>query len=775
MNNFTLLKTSRLLVKNVGPWAIVALLCFAAWSTIYAQDIDVDKYLKLKDIPRPAPGEVPNTVNPFLSLTPPGTPTQPLSWMMYKKAQKDAAVQSENYVNRSLTIDEVEPNNTIGQGQKLNFFGSRYSQFNQVFVDGSSGMLPAFNSRAVDASENNGSIHLADETGLDEMFEQVVIQSEIGDGPNAGISDWDFYKVEARAGMRLIVDINTPIPFGDLDSYVVIYDANGNSLAESGEDATSYDSFINFVVPQTGTYYICVGGYFAFIPIDPFDEDSPSVTGAIGSEGEYELVMSLFNFTDTDYYLVNLRRGDVFGADLVGAGFGARLSIFNFRGELNVSTNLPSNANYPSPNPLPANGETSVAFIAPEHGWYAVNVSENFGDYLLEMFVTRPAGEVNAPMEQVIFLDYNGEDFDPCEFLEIPTCSFPTFLTPLKEFFPAWGLPNDDATVRRITARITDVVKESLETDLKRSGLNRFFRVRIIGNNGLTDRTGSYEPRSVGFRQVSRVITSGTTAEALINTIGIAQSIDLGNFRQEEDAIVLLDVLSAPATPGANANFTFSLNDVVLAPGVSKEDLVVTVLGNVIAHEAGHYLGNWHNDGFSATKCIMDEGPGGLFNLAGIGASGVFGGPDQVDVDFVTDTYSFRELFTGTENTQVNTAFALTLYPFRTYLEQINEELLDTDRRQDMLQLSKTYPNPAKVNDEIMMGFTMEKEGPATVRLFDMSGKAISTLYSNDRAATGIVHQLRLNSAELNLSAGTYIYALETTQGVVSKKLVLTK
>ena len=774
MNNITLPKASSFQGRFLSLGALVLLFCLTANSALLAQLHDVDYYLKLKDIPRPAPGEAPNSVNPFLSMTPPGTPTQPLSWTMYQKARKDAEVQSENYVNRSLTIEEVEPNNTIGQGQKLNFFGSRYSQFNQVFLEGSSGMLPSFSSTTINASENNGSILLADETGLDEMFEQVVIQSEIGDGPNGSISDWDFYKVEARAGMRLIVDINTPIPFGDLDSYVVIYDANGNSLAESGEDATSYDSFINFEVPATGTYYICVGGYFAFVPIDPFDEDSPSVTGAIGSEGEYELVISLLNFTDTDYYLVNLRRGDVFGADLVGAGFGARLSILNFRGELNVSTNLPSSANYPSPNPMPATGETSVAFIAPENGWYAVNVSENFGDYILELFVTRPAGEVNAPMEQVIFLDYNGEDFDPCEFFEAD-CSIPSFLTPLKEFFPNWGLPNDDETVKRITSRITEGVKESLETDLKRSGLNRFFRVRIIGNNGLTDRTGSYEPRSVGYRKVSRVITSGTTSEAFINTIGIAQSIDLGNFRQEEDAIVLLDVLSAPATPGANANFTFSLNDVVLAPGVSKEDLVVTVLANVIAHEAGHYLGNWHNDGFSATKCIMDEGPGGLFNLAGIGASGVFGGPDQVDVDFVTDTYSFRELFTGTENTQVNTAFALTLYPFRTYLQQINQELLDSESGQNMLQLSKAYPNPAKVDEQLMVGFTMEEEGPATVRLFDLSGKEISTLYNNDHAAAGIVHQLRINSAELNLSAGTYIYSLETQQGMVSKKVVLTK
>ena len=775
MSNFTL-RIPCPTLQSKGLWVALIALLMSANISLNAQEHNhlMDEIMALKGVEKVIPGETPNTVNPFLSLTPPGTPADPAGWMNHLKAKKQAAIQSESYVNRSLTIEEVEVNNSIKQGQKLNFFGSRYSQFNQVFVEGSSGMFPGFNFRDVSASEDNGSIPLADESGIVELFDGAIVESEIGDGPVAGLSDFDMYSVTAGAGSVLNIQVNTPEPFGDLDPFVAVYDANGVLLATNDDGIPgTFDSFLSFEAPATGTYYVSVGGFDSFLPADPFDSGSGSVTGNLGSEGTYQLILGLFNFTDTDFYLVNLRRGDVFGADLVGTSTGARLSIFNFRGELNVSTNLNTNVNYPAPSPLPANGGTSIAFIAPEAGWYAVNVAENFGDYVLELFVTRPAGEVNAPMEQVIFLDYNGEDFDPCEFLEID-CSIPSFLTPLKEFFPNWGLPNDDETVKRVVGRITDVVKENLEEDLKRSGLNRFFRVRIIGNNGLTDRTGSYEPRSVGIRKVSRVITSGTISEAFISTIGIAQSIDLGNFRQEEDAIVLLDILSAPFS-GANANGTFSLNDVVLAPGVSKEDLVVTALGNVISHEAGHYLGNWHNDGFTAVQCIMDQGPGGLFNLIGVGPSGVFGGADQTDVDFVTDEFAASELFTGMENTQANTAFALTLYPFRTYLQQINDELLGTESAEDMVRLSKTYPNPAKVDDQIMMGFTMEEEGPATVRLFDMSGKAISTLYSNNRAETGIVHQLNLNSAELNLSAGTYIYTLETKEGVVSKKLVLTK
>ena len=56
-------------------------------------------------------------------------------------------------------------------------------------------------------------------------------------------------------------------------------------------------------------------------------------------------------------------------------------------------------------------------------------------------------------------------------------------------------------------------------------------------------------------RRTSRGSTSrGTIAETGISTIGIAQYIDPGNFGHEDEAIVLLDVLSAPAGPASSLN-----------------------------------------------------------------------------------------------------------------------------------------------------------------------------------------------------------------------------
>ena len=80
--------------------------------------------------------------------------------------------------------------------------------------------------------------------------------------------------------------------------------------------------------------------------------------------------------------------------------------------------------------------------------------------------------------------------------------------------------------------------------DMVDSGLNQRFRLRILNSRDHAD--------PFGKPNVSRLIVGGTIAESGIATIGIAQSIDPGNFATEETAVVLLDVLSAPADGSAN-------------------------------------------------------------------------------------------------------------------------------------------------------------------------------------------------------------------------------
>ncbi len=770
---------------SLGGCFLALLLMFANTPT-YSQNSKVEEAIQLAAKEKPAqlkPGELPSTPNPFLSLIPPGEIADYKTWINFQKTKIESASGRRTTAGRVITINERENNDTQSRAQEIDDFGTSDGdddddddgddddgdddddddgdddddESSQVFINGASG--GELNVTTGTASEDDGAIQSANATGISQLFESVSVNSTLGDGPIPGF-DFDFYQLDATAGANIIMDINTPFPFDDLDPVVSIFDANGQVLDFNDDDGSTRDSFLNFTVPADGSYFVCVGGWPAFFPANPFDSQGGSVTGLPGSEGDYELRVSLVEFSDIDFYEFELEEGDVFGAAINGEIGSARLTVNDPNGDLRVSTNL-NTTFYPIENPLPTNGVTTVSFIAPEEGDYAISVSENVGNYQLELFVTRPGNEVNKGNKQVIYLDYNGSDFDPCAFLEIG-CSIPSFLSPLRDFLPAWGLPNDDASVRRITNRITKVVKENLRRDLRKSELNDEFDVEIRSNDGLDGPDeGSV---STPGRPVSRVIVGGTIPEAFISTIGIAQSIDLGNFRTEEDAIVLLDILSSPAS-GFNANFTFSLNDVTLAPGVSKEDLVVTALGNITAHEAGHYLGNWHNDGLSETQVIMDEGPGGLFNLIGVGPSGVFGGSDQTDVDFGTDDYSNFEFFTGVENTQANTAFALS------FISQDDDGRSAIDLA-DNTSLSQTYPNPASVNTIIPISFRLPVGGQVKVEVFNLSGIKLMTLYDG-MVEKDKEYKVSVNPNKHRLESGMYIYKLITPYGATSKKFLL--
>jgi hypothetical protein len=87
---------------------------------------------------------------------------------------------------------------------------------------------------------------------------------------------------------------------------------------------------------------------------------------------------------------------------------------------------------------------------------------------------------------------------------------------------------------------------------------------------------------------VTRVVVGGSIAEAvfLVPTIGVAESIDPGNFALEESALVLLDLLSGPPEdPTAPLGGQLSLNH-YLTPASDRIGFIGRVLGETAAHEA---------------------------------------------------------------------------------------------------------------------------------------------------------------------------------------------
>jgi hypothetical protein len=276
-----------------------------------------------------------------------------------------------------------------------------------------------------------------------------------------------------------------------------------------------------------------------------------------------------------------------------------------------MGSSIDASGSYGTASVLPGGGNASVDLVAPKNGRYYLAVTNGVGAYSITLEAYRGGTETDkAGTVQTIFLDFNG------------------------------GLkPSDE---NKVINAVVATVKENLAKDLAAKGNNPNFAVRILNSRDNADPFGQLN--------VSRVVVGGTIAETDIPTIGIAQSIDPGNFSQEETAIIMLDLVSAPA-PNPN-----SINS-YLAPTSDKIGFIGRGLGNIIVHEAGHFSGNWHTDQHNDVASLMDQG-GNIAQMFGVGPDGVGGTADDVDVDFVTDAYTTDAPFTGVEDTMSKTAWA---------------------------------------------------------------------------------------------------------------------
>ncbi|HBY80779.1 MAG TPA: hypothetical protein DEG47_28065, partial [Cyanobacteria bacterium UBA11148] len=80
----------------------------------------------------------------------------------------------------------------------------------------------------------------------------------VGDNPNVlpGL-DIDLYKVQLNAGNLISIGVQAEtIGSTDLDSYVRLFDSSGNEITFDDDSGSESDSYLEFVAPTTGTYYI---------------------------------------------------------------------------------------------------------------------------------------------------------------------------------------------------------------------------------------------------------------------------------------------------------------------------------------------------------------------------------------------------------------------------------------------------------------------------------------------------------------------------------------
>ena len=596
------------------------------------------------------PGAKPAGANPFLGLLPDPAKADYSGWATYMKEQAatkaaarlktlPASMTAVKAAAAAIVVDEDEPAGTRGSNedpasaQLIKNFGTGSGLNPAIRILGA--LNPETFTPAARAAtpEDDGSIPLAGATGISATRRAVATSATIGDGPHGsagtGTNDFDFFSLQATAGQ--VITVQTATPTGLLDTLVALYTPDGTIVATDDDGGDGFDSLMQYKVPAAGTYYAVVAAYSG-LPADPFD---PASGDGGASEGPYTVTISAAS-ADEDFFAVKLKAGDVLGASVKGAA--SYLTVYDTAPREVHGSNQDATFIYPMDSPLPGGGNAATDYVATKTGWHYVGVRQGTGSYDITVEAYRPVLQGAKPT-QTLFLEFDGGRVNTGVFGGTGNVT----LSPFSAFLAKWGIPRveEDTVIDAVVASVT----ENLRRDLIDSGLNSKFRLKILNSKDHADPWGQ--------TNVSRIIVGGTIDESGVETIGIAQSIDPGNFETEETALVLQDVLSDPAGGPASLN-------TYLTGASDRIAFVGQAVGNVTAHEAGHFFGDWHTNNADETANLMDSGGANFDVLFGVGPDGVGGTADDADVDFGDGQFSPAEGFIGTEDTLGRIVFGLT-------------------------------------------------------------------------------------------------------------------
>ena len=532
-------------------------------------------------------------------------------------------------------VREDEPAGTRGSNdsfrtaQPIPAFGTAKGRYPAITVLGRLSPAPVGEVEDVPpAPEPNDSPETAYDLGLNTARLGAHTTGTIGDyvpdPSDPQNTDVDIYKVTLKANQ--LMSANLKRTSGDLLPFMVLLDANGNFVTFSDDDFEG-NSSLKYTARATGTYYLVAGGY---INID-LGTGTTTIT-----KGGYDLTVTT-RAGDRDLYKVTLRAGDVLGVNVTNAA--GYVSVFDAKGvEVHGS---PGDASYiyPENSPLPGGGNAATDHVVARSGTHYVEVTQGDGAYEAQLEVYRYGGEAKK-QTQTIYLDTNGQRLNTGIFGGRGV----TTLSPLRSFLGKWGLSrsNEAALIKKIKS----TVQENLDADLRRSGLSKYVSVKVVTS---LDGKDPY-----GRAGVSRVVVGGTIEESGVPTIGIAQSIDPGNFDREETALVLLDVLSSSPDEYGDASLNYWMTK-----RSNRLSFVGRAVGNVVSHEVGHFIGSWHTDNSDRIANLMDAGGENFGLLFGVGKDKVGGTKDDVDVDFGQDRFEPDEGFTGVENTLARSVFGM--------------------------------------------------------------------------------------------------------------------
>ncbi len=381
---------------------------------------------------------------------------------------------------------------------------------------------------------------------------------------------------------------------------------------------------------------------------------------------------------DHDWFSVELNKGDVISASVRDQNrLDPTVRFVGSEGTLVYSDNTACRGRWCLPPESPLSWLGSRKDWYDSEFYYVVNTSGRYfieiaaspnappdwatGDYHMELVAARPGLEAQpVGTKQVLFIDFDGATVNMSDFghgLSHATTGIQR-LSPLSSFLGNWGLtPADENAV--IDATLA-AIREKLSEDIRARGLNGDYASSgVPGEFDIEIRNSRDDPDEFGKDPfVSRIVIGGTKEELDAPWIFVAVSevIDPGNFSFDDEAIVLLDDLSAPAES------EFSFNQYAIAEGHTKAELVGLGLGSLAAHEAGHFFGNFHTEltePDSDRFDLMDGDPYSLDLTVGVGPDRVFGTSDDIDVHFGVDVYNNWGAFRGRQDTLNTIAFGL--------------------------------------------------------------------------------------------------------------------
>ena len=229
-------------------------------------------------------------------------------------------------------------------------------------------------------------------------------------------NDVDLYQFQLESGEGVTFDISVAPEDSDLDSYLRLFDSQGNQLAFDNDDDnniaedSNFDSLLRFAVDTSGEYYLGVSsdGNTDYNPIEGRNNFTP-ITGR--STGSYSLAIdraplvtdtdpdntiaeavntkvslaepitiseAIDSLTDVDIYQFELDAGNTISLDIDAAEIDSELDsvlqIFNADGE-KLATN--DDASAPNENPTL---DSYLEFTALTAGSYYVGVS-SYGNF----------------------------------------------------------------------------------------------------------------------------------------------------------------------------------------------------------------------------------------------------------------------------------------------------------------------------------------------------------------------------------------------------------